>query len=86
MAYFQPIKEIGETPLTPPDEPAYYDAAIFSGDGRGVFVTSDKDSEFLRLMAHTPKLDEPDIEKGLPVRAAGITPAAAAVASSAKGA
>jgi cytochrome d ubiquinol oxidase subunit I len=31
----------------------------------------------LRLMAHTPQLDEPDIEKGAPVRAAGITPAPA---------
>jgi cytochrome bd ubiquinol oxidase subunit I len=31
----------------------------------------------LRLMAHTPQLDEPDIEPGAPVRAAGITPAPA---------
>ena len=31
----------------------------------------------LRLMAHTPRLDEPDIEKGVPARAAGITPAPA---------
>jgi cytochrome d ubiquinol oxidase subunit I len=28
----------------------------------------------LRLMAHTPLLAEPDIEKGMPVRAAGVTP------------
>jgi cytochrome bd ubiquinol oxidase subunit I len=33
----------------------------------------------LRLMAHTPRLDEPDIEKGMPVRAAGVTPAPALV-------
>ena len=29
----------------------------------------------LRLMAHTPSIDEPDIDPGQPVRAAGITPA-----------
>lgn len=28
----------------------------------------------LRLMLHQPQLDEPDIEKGVPQRAAGITP------------
>jgi hypothetical protein len=28
----------------------------------------------LRLMAHTPQLDEPDIEKDKPVRAAGVMP------------
>jgi cytochrome d ubiquinol oxidase subunit I len=39
----------------------------------------------LRLMSHTPRIDEPDIEEGTPVRAAGITPAAA-IASSARGA
>jgi cytochrome bd ubiquinol oxidase subunit I len=38
----------------------------------------------LRLMAHTPRIDEPDIEQGAPMRAAGITPAAA-VASSGRG-
>ena len=38
--------------------------------GAGVFY-------ILRLMAHTPRLDEPDIETGLPMHAAGITPAAA---------
>ena len=31
----------------------------------------------LRLMGNSPQLDEPDIEKGLPQRAAGITPAPA---------
>jgi cytochrome d ubiquinol oxidase subunit I len=31
----------------------------------------------LRLMAHEPAIDEPDIEKGMPTRAAGITPAPA---------
>jgi cytochrome d ubiquinol oxidase subunit I len=31
----------------------------------------------LRLMLHAPQLDEPDIEKGVPQRAAGITPAPA---------
>jgi cytochrome d ubiquinol oxidase subunit I len=31
----------------------------------------------LRLMAHAPQPDEPDIDKGLPTRAAGITPAPA---------
>ena len=31
----------------------------------------------LRLMAHSPQPDEPDIEPGAPVRAAGITPAPA---------
>jgi cytochrome d ubiquinol oxidase subunit I len=29
----------------------------------------------LRLMSNTPDTDEPDIERGVPVRAAGITPA-----------
>jgi cytochrome d ubiquinol oxidase subunit I len=29
----------------------------------------------LRLMGHTPDIDEPDIERGVPIRAAGITPA-----------
>jgi len=28
----------------------------------------------LRLMAHAPRLDEPDIEKDMPLRAAGVTP------------
>jgi cytochrome d ubiquinol oxidase subunit I len=28
----------------------------------------------LRLMAHAPQLDEPDIEKDMPLRAAGVTP------------
>jgi cytochrome d ubiquinol oxidase subunit I len=36
--------------------------------GAGIFY-------ILRLMAHTPQLDEPDLEPGAPVRAAGITPA-----------
>jgi cytochrome d ubiquinol oxidase subunit I len=36
--------------------------------GAGIFY-------ILRLMAHTPKIDEPDLEPGAPVRAAGITPA-----------
>jgi cytochrome d ubiquinol oxidase subunit I len=31
----------------------------------------------LRLMAREPAIDEPDIDKGLPTRAAGITPAPA---------
>jgi cytochrome d ubiquinol oxidase subunit I len=31
----------------------------------------------LRLMGHTPDIDEPDLERGVPVRAAGITPASA---------
>jgi cytochrome d ubiquinol oxidase subunit I len=31
----------------------------------------------LRLMRHTPDIDEPDIERGVPIRAAGITPAPA---------
>jgi cytochrome bd ubiquinol oxidase subunit I len=31
----------------------------------------------LRLMVHEPAIDEPDIEKGMPTRAAGITPAPA---------
>ncbi len=31
----------------------------------------------LRLMGHAPDLSEPDIEKGIPTRAAGITPAPA---------
>ena len=31
----------------------------------------------LRLMGQTPDIDEPDLEKGIPVRAAGITPASA---------
>jgi cytochrome d ubiquinol oxidase subunit I len=35
----------------------------------------------LRLMAHTPQIDEPDIEPGAPVRAAGITPAPALAAN-----
>jgi cytochrome bd ubiquinol oxidase subunit I len=39
----------------------------------------------LRLMAHTPQLDEPDIEPGAPVRAAGITPAPSLAASSRTG-
>jgi cytochrome d ubiquinol oxidase subunit I len=29
----------------------------------------------LRLMAHTPQPDEPDMEPGMPMRAAGVTPA-----------
>jgi cytochrome bd ubiquinol oxidase subunit I len=31
----------------------------------------------LRLMGHTPDIDEPDIERGVPIRAAGITPVSA---------
>jgi len=39
-----------KSPLTAPDEQAYYDLGLFSGDGRGVFVTTDKGSEFRRLV------------------------------------
>jgi len=39
----------------------------FAAFGAGTFY-------MLRLMLHQPQLDEPDIEKGLPQRAAGITP------------
>jgi cytochrome d ubiquinol oxidase subunit I len=39
----------------------------FAAFGAGTFY-------MLRLMRHQPQLDEPDIEKGLPQRAAGITP------------
>jgi cytochrome d ubiquinol oxidase subunit I len=35
----------------------------------------------LRLMANTPQLDEPDLEPGAPVRAAGITPATSLAAT-----
>jgi dipeptidyl aminopeptidase/acylaminoacyl peptidase len=38
-----------KTRLTPPEEQVAYDAGLFSADGRGVWVTTDKDSEFLRL-------------------------------------
>ena len=37
------------TPLTPPGERVSYGLAVFAHDGRGVFLTSDKGSEFLRL-------------------------------------
>jgi cytochrome d ubiquinol oxidase subunit I len=36
--------------------------------GAGIFY-------ILRLMAQPPQLDEPDLEPGAPIRAAGITPA-----------
>ena len=39
----------------------------FAAFGAGTFY-------ILRLMLHRPQLDEPDIEKGVPQRAAGITP------------
>ena len=39
----------------------------------------------LRLMGHTPDIDEPDIERGVPIRAAGITPASALDAKPAAG-
>jgi|SRR5262245_13242413 len=42
-------------------------AVYFAAFGAGTFY-------ILRLMRHQPQLDEPDIEKGLPHRAAGITP------------
>jgi cytochrome bd ubiquinol oxidase subunit I len=42
----------------------------FAAFGAGTFY-------MLRLMLHPPQLDEPDIEKGVPQRAAGITPAPA---------
>jgi cytochrome d ubiquinol oxidase subunit I len=45
-------------------------AVYFAVFGAGVLY-------MLRLMAHTPRLDEPDIEPGMPTRAAGITPAPA---------
>jgi dipeptidyl aminopeptidase/acylaminoacyl peptidase len=35
--------------LTPSREPVAYGLGLFSPDGRGVYVTTDKDSEFLRL-------------------------------------
>jgi cytochrome bd ubiquinol oxidase subunit I len=35
----------------------------------------------LRLMAHTPQIDEPDMEPGAPLRAAGITPASSLAAT-----
>ena len=45
-------------------------AVYFAAFGAGTFY-------ILRLMRQTPQLDEPDIEAGLPQRAAGITPAPA---------
>ena len=42
----------------------------FAAFGAGTFY-------MLRLMLHPPRLDEPDIEKGVPQRAAGITPVSA---------
>jgi cytochrome d ubiquinol oxidase subunit I len=39
----------------------------------------------LRLMGNTPDIDEPDIERGVPIRAAGITPASALDAELAAG-
>ena len=38
-----------KTALTDPAEDVSYGAAVFSADGRGVYVTTDKDSEFQRL-------------------------------------
>ena len=38
-----------KTSLTPPGERVSYDLAQFSSDGRGVYVTTDKGGEFLRL-------------------------------------
>ncbi|MDQ3684781.1 MAG: prolyl oligopeptidase family serine peptidase [Acidobacteriota bacterium] len=39
------------TPLTPKgdDQKVYYDGGRFSGDGRGIYVTTDRDSDFRRL-------------------------------------
>jgi cytochrome d ubiquinol oxidase subunit I len=45
-------------------------AVYFAAFGAGTFY-------ILRLMQQTPQLDEPDIEAGIPQRAAGITPAPA---------
>jgi cytochrome d ubiquinol oxidase subunit I len=39
----------------------------------------------LRLMRNTPDIDEPDIERGVPMRAAGITPASALASEPAAG-
>jgi dipeptidyl aminopeptidase/acylaminoacyl peptidase len=38
-----------KTGLTPPHEEVAYRLGLFTRDGRGAFVTTDKDSEFLRL-------------------------------------
>jgi len=38
-----------KTALTNPAEDVSYGAGVFSADGRGVYVTTDKDSEFQRL-------------------------------------
>jgi dipeptidyl aminopeptidase/acylaminoacyl peptidase len=38
-----------KTGLTPPHEEVAYARGLFTRDGRGAFVTTDKDSEFLRL-------------------------------------
>lgn len=38
-----------KTQLTPDDGTVAYGSAEFSGDGQGLFLTTDKDSEFLRL-------------------------------------
>jgi len=38
-----------KSPLTTPGEEVSYGTGVFSGDGRGVFVTTDRASEFLRL-------------------------------------
>lgn len=50
----------------------------FAVFGTGIFYT-------LREMAHTPSLNEPDIAKGIPQRAAGITPAPALGSGTADG-
>jgi dipeptidyl aminopeptidase/acylaminoacyl peptidase len=37
--------------ITPKGAPAGYDKAVFSGDGQRLYLTTDRDSEFLRLTA-----------------------------------
>lgn len=36
-------------PVTPPEPPAYYGSAAFAGDGKGIYLITDRDSNFRRL-------------------------------------
>lgn len=36
-------------PLTPAGPPAYYGSAVFAGDGKGIYLITDRDSNFRRL-------------------------------------
>jgi dipeptidyl aminopeptidase/acylaminoacyl peptidase len=50
--YLVTLEDHGLAPFDPAEEPVAYGDARFAGDGKGIYLTSDRGSEFRRLQYH----------------------------------